>query len=356
MSESAAAQSSESVPSGNAAQLAIVINRRPWSAQVPGVSKPLQCPSTWRVQAARARIPPPLESPSPWSLLETNEPSPQSVPRGSATQPARVKNTMKPTVNWLSQPSSKRNRTATPTHLARDCNSRSLTVAYISCTACRPECKANRVCHDVVEAATKAIEAGAKIINIAFTWASSHQLEHEIRNNICIQLKLAFDAKWTSSVEQPAYSYRHTGSVMSFFSVSLGKLISEAILDPEGGLPSTMLTFDTPSGVLCVITTSLTRIPSRTRARLLNFYTNAAAQTNADCMLVGGSLDDLNPLTKLSLQIQVANLSLDFELVTNADLYVLARGASHTMARSLSEPNNLTSNLVFETFVPEPQC
>ena len=219
MSELAAAQSSESVPSGNAAQLAIVINRRPWSAQDPGVSKPLECPSPWRVQAARARIPPPLESPSPWSLLETNEPSPQSVPRGSAT----------------------------PTHLAPDCNSRSLTVAYNSCAACRPECKANRVCHDVVEAATKAIEAGAQIINIAFTWASSHQLEHEIWNNICIQLKLAFDAKWTSSVEQPAYSYHHTGSVMSFFWVLLGKLISEAILDPEGGLPSSMLKFHTPS-------------------------------------------------------------------------------------------------------------
>ena len=51
-------------------------------------------------------------------------------------------------------------------------------------------------------------------------------------------------------------------------------------------------------------------------------------------MLVRGSLDDLNQLTKLSLQSQVANLSLDFELVTNSDLYVLARSAHCSLERS----------------------
>ena len=225
-------------------------------------------------------------------------------------------------------------------------------MAYISYGAHRPECNTNRVCHEVLEAATKAIEAGAEIVNIAFKF----QTEYGIWNNIGIQLKYAFAAKLSSSVQQPAYSYHHTGPVMSFFSASLGNLISEATLDPEGGLPSTMLTFDTPVGVLCVITTSLPRIPSRTRARLLNFYDNAAMKTNADCMLIGGSLDDLDELTKLSLQTQVANLRLDFKLAINSDLYVLARGANCTLGRSLSGPNNLTSNLVFKTVFPGPQC
>ena len=294
----------------------------------------------------------PMECPSPWSPLGADEPSPQSVPRGRAARPARLQKTMKPTVNWLSQPSSKRTRTTSPTCLAPDRNNRSMAVAYISCIAHGLECSTNRVCHEVLEAATKAIETGAEIINIAFHF----QMEYEILNNICIQLELVFDAKWTSSVERPAYSYCHTGPVMSFFSTSLGKLISEATLDPEGGFPSTMLTFDTPSGVLCVITTSLPRIPSRTRARLLNFYVNAAVKANADCMLIGGLLDDLNQPTTLSLQTQVANLSVDCELVTNSDLYVLASSANCTLERSVSEPNNLTSSLVLKTFVPEPQC
>ena len=255
---------------------------------------------------------------------------------------------MKPAVKWLPAPSSKRNITASPTHSAPDSDSRSLVVAYISCAARGLDCKTNCVCHEVLEAATKAIEAGAKIINIAFTQAYIDGLW----DNICIQLKSAFDAKWTSSVEQPAYSYRHKGPILSFFSPSLGRLMSEAILDPEGVIPSTMLTFATPSGVLCVITTSLPRMPSRARARLLDSYANAAAQTNADCMLIGGSLDDLNQFTKLSLQAQVAKLSVDFELVTNSDLYVLACGAHRCLGWSLSEPDNLTVSLLFKTCAP----
>ena len=112
-------QSPQSLPNGSAAQPARVIN-------------------------FEADRPPPLECPSPWSLLEAGA----SVPCGSAAPPARQKKIMKASVKWLSQPLSKRNRT--------DCNSRSLAVTYISCAAPGLECKTNRVCHEVL----KAIEAG----------------------------------------------------------------------------------------------------------------------------------------------------------------------------------------------------
>ena len=78
-------------------------------------------------------------------------------------------------------------------------------------------------------------------------------------------------------------------------------------------------------------------------------------------MLVGGSLVDLNEnFTKLSLQNQVEKLSSDLELVTNADLYVVARGQDCTLEWSgedhaSSEPYRLTSSLFFKICILEPQ-
>ena len=159
-------------------------------------------------------------------------------------------------------------------------------VAYLACQEEAPDFNINRDRHDLMEAVHNAIEVGADIINIAFTTSVSKHLV-DIKT-ILPELTSAFDAKWTSSVGQPAYSCRSVGSVISFFSASCGSLLFEAILDPEGSLPAIMLTFGTPTEILCTITTSLPVLTSRSRERMLNTYANAAATTNAETIFIGG--------------------------------------------------------------------
>ena len=195
------------------------------------------------------------------------------------------------------------------------------------------------------------------MIHIAFTW---DVCEEPVNTDaIFIELKSTFDAKWASSAEQPTYTCHHEGLIMSFFSASLGTLTSQEMLYEEGSIPTCMYTFGTPTGVLCVLTASLPRLPSRKRGRLLKSYTDAATNTDADCILVGGSLLDLNFFTKLSLQEQVTNLSADVELHTNADLFVLARSHYCTLEwsgeiQASSEPDRFTSTLFVKICAPEP--
>ena len=195
------------------------------------------------------------------------------------------------------------------------------------------------------------------MIHIAFTWDGSEEPVNT--DAIFIELKSTFDAKWASSAEEPTYMCHHEGLIMSFFSASLGTLTSEEKLFEEGSIPTSMFTFGTPTGVLCVLTASLPRLPSRKRGRLLKSYTDAATNTDADCILVGGSLLDLNFFTKLSLQEQVTNLSADVELHTNADLFVLARSHYCTLEwsgeiQASSEPDHFTSTLFVKICAPEP--
>ena len=124
---------------------------------------------------------------------------------------------------------------------------------------------------------------------------------------------MAFDASWLSSAGQPAYSFRSVGSVMSFFSATCGTLLSERVLDPEDSLPALMLTFNGPEGLLCTVITSVPKLPTRTRARMLRSFADAATDTKAGSIPIGGAWQDSN----IFIESQVAQLKLPFQLWCN---------------------------------------
>ena len=109
-----------------------------------------------------------------------------------------------------------------------------------------------------------------------------------------------------------------------------------------------MLTFQTSVGVVCVIAASLPRLASTTRARVLNAYAEAASNTNADCVFIGGELENLNYGTQVCLHWQVEQMDPHFDLTVSDDTYVLSRGQCSTFQCELSEPDHLTSNLLFQ--------
>ena len=152
-------------------------------------------------------------------------------------------------------------------------------MAFITCAEAAQDFATNHDRRALLQAVRNALQAGANIINISFSRATSRDLVDP--GTILPELQSEFAATWISSVGQPAYSFRRVGSVMSFFSASCGTLLSEKVLDPEGGLPALMLTFSAPEGLLCTIITSVPKLPKRTRARMLNSYADAAAETKA---------------------------------------------------------------------------
>ena len=233
-------------------------------------------------------------------------------------------------------------KTARPDSVAQPVDCRLATnVAYIAATHDRSKC---------IQGVRNAIEAGATIINISFEMTSADN----IRQHILIELGTAIDdAEWLSSVGQPAYSCRKVGSVMSLFKNDVSNVVFET-LDPEKGLPAILLTFSVPGGRICTITTSFPPLPRRTRARLLEFYTNAASSTKADTILIGGAFAD----AILFIENQVAQLDLDFELYTNADLCLLAdcshRFSTQCVALDTEEPFSLMA-IVERTDNPSEQ-
>ena len=132
---------------------------------------------------------------------------------------------------------------------------------------------------NLIQAIRNAIEAGADIINI-----SLQQVRPQSATNpdakLLEELTSVFDAEWVSSAGQPAYTYRQAGAVMSFFKLH-ANLLSEKILDPDGGIPAIVLTFDFPARRLCTVTTSLPTFPRRTRERLLKAYADTATATQS---------------------------------------------------------------------------
>ena len=191
-------------------------------------------------------------------------------------------------------------------------------VAFILCTEHAQNFSSRDDLVALLKAVRHALDAGAKIVNIA---CSRITREHRVDwDTILRELKEEFDAKWISSVGQPAYSFRKAGAVISFFSTACGTLLSEDVLDPENCSQSLMLTFDTPEGVVCIINTSVPRLPSRAAARILNAYSHAAVGTKADCITIGGTWQT----TSLVMQNLVQQLDLDFELFSNGRLCLLA--------------------------------
>ena len=182
-------------------------------------------------------------------------------------------------------------------------------VAFITCDAEAQDFLSNRDRRALMKAVGNALEAGANIINIAFPRTAKGDLVDT--DTILPEILSKLDGMW---------DHRSAGSLMSFFSTSGLTTLSEAILDSEGSLPAIMLTLGAPTGVLCTINVSVPNLPSRTRGRLLGDLANAAEDTQAGNILIGGSWSD----SVLVMENQVANLSSEFHLFANAHLYLLA--------------------------------
>ena len=147
-------------------------------------------------------------------------------------------------------------RSASFGRMVGDQAKRRTNVAFIACPADAQDFTVNRHRRNFMRAVHNAIEAGADIVNISFSKAAFANATANMLS-VLTELTSIFDAAWISSVAQPAYSHRTVGSVMSFFLHSRVNLLTESIVDPEAGLPASLLTFSAPEGRLCTITGSL---------------------------------------------------------------------------------------------------
>ena len=95
--------------------------------------------------------------------------------------------------------------------------------------------------------------------------------------------------------------------------------MSSAILETSGFLPAIMLTLDGPTGILCTINVSVPDLLPRTRGQLLGELADAAEDTQAGNILIGGAWAD----SVLFTENQVAQLSSEFQLFTNAHLCLI---------------------------------
>ena len=106
--------------------------------------------------------------------------------------------------------------------------------------------------------------------------------------------------------------------MISFLSTSCGTLLSTKFVDTEGYAPALMLTFHTTEGLLSIITTSVPALPGATRRRMLNAYIDAATNTKAETILIGG----VWPGNIVFMENQVTQLELEFQIYTNRNLCV----------------------------------
>ena len=97
-------------------------------------------------------------------------------------------------------------------------------------------------------------------------------------------------------------------------------------------MPANMLTVSVEERKLCIVTISLPMLPTRTRARLLEHYAKAAANADAETILIGGACED----AVLFLENQIAKLDVEFELVTNANLCFLANASKRSTVECIA--------------------
>ena len=135
---------------------------------------------------------------------------------------------------FLAEPASRRAKTASSNRLKGDRQDAGITAAYIVCPADAQNFNISRHLKSFIRAVRNAIQAGAEIVNISFSRTMSHDASITAKG-VFPAIKAAFDAEWTSSVEQPAYSFRTVGPLMLFFWTSRANPDSEAILDPVEG-------------------------------------------------------------------------------------------------------------------------
>jgi hypothetical protein len=187
-------------------------------------------------------------------------------------------------------------------------------VAFITCDAEAQDILSVRDRRGLMKAVDNVLEAGANIINIAFprtadpeSWRKGEVVDTDA---ILFEILSKLDGTW---------DHRSAGPLMSFFSSSAGTLLSELILHPEEPLAAIILTLDAPTGVLCTVNVSVPPFQSKTRGQLLGDLADAAEDTQAGNILIGGAWAD----SVLFTENQVAKLSSQFQLFTNAHLCLL---------------------------------
>ena len=190
-------------------------------------------------------------------------------------------------------------------------------VAFITCDAEAQDFLSARDRRGLMKAVGNVLEAGANIINIAFpttadTWRNGGLVDTDA---ILPEILSFLDGTW---------DHRSAGPLLSFFSTSAGTLRSELTLALtsaylEEPLAAIILTLDAPTGVLCTVNVSVPPLQSRARGQLLVDLADAAEDTQAGNILIGGAWAD----SVLFTENQVAKLSSQFQLFTNAHLCLL---------------------------------
>ena len=102
---------------------------------------------------------------------------------------------------------------------------------------------------ELIQAVRNAMEAGSDIVNAAFNTGRSGDGHHR---TMLPELTSVFNDEWSSSVVQPdGTKFLSVGSVVTFYRESCVTVLDMKMLDPEEGLPASVLTFGVPEGILC---------------------------------------------------------------------------------------------------------
>ena len=177
----------------------------------------------------------------------------------------------------------------------------------------------------VIDALRQSKEANISVINLTFAreediWMMWDDITTEMTSK--------------SSVAQPAFQWRSRGKLLTFFSDKCGDLVSEANIDPEGGVPSICLTFDGPAGTMTIINAFCFGLPTTTKKRLLAAYLKPATESSNCTHIVGGELGG-----PILIENCVHSLDLDYEISVDVDLCVAAK-SSHDLSECVCLPGD----------------
>jgi len=223
-------------------------------------------------------------------------------------------------IGCVEQPVAKRARAPSPVQA----------VAFVTCTENSQNFATDRDRRKLVQTVHNALESGAIIVNLAFTTIIDKDIVDP--GAIFPELKQLFDEVWKNSVALPAWSFRRSGSVMTFFSDACGAVLSEKSLGPEGWPPAIMLTFDAPKGPLCIVNASVPTLSIKGSACMLERYVEAAEETGSDSILIGGAWRNTEALI-LFMENQVSKMELNWQLSSNANLCLLTHSHDNRSAK-----------------------
>ena len=168
---------------------------------------------------------------------------------------------------------------------------------------------------EVIDAVRESKQGNIKIINMVF----ARDADIDVMWN-----DLNAEMKSKSSVEQPAFSYRINGNLMTLFSEECG-FVSETNIDTEDDVPAICLTSDGPAGKMSTINACLAGLPQTARKRLLAAYLSESSEQSNCIHLIGGALGP-----PMLLENFLCSLDLDYNVSFSGDICVLAKTSDGT--------------------------